>query len=191
MPNRVPVDAAISDARAGKVPDTLQLSATTARHLARFPGAAYREILDFARPKILEKLGIGEKSGKKPKPKPDTPVTIFNGEVSGDRGFVFGSLSLKDIKTVKNAFDVSINDVMLVLVSTALRDYLLAREQLPESALRTGMPVSLRSDDDDEISNRVTQVPVTLATDLADPLARLQAISKDCEDAKQLRARWR
>ena len=179
-----PVDAAISAARAGKVPDTLQLSATTAWHLVRFPGAAYREILDFARPKILEKLGIGEKSEKKPKP--DTPVTIFNGEVSGDRGFVFGSLSLKDIKTVKNAFEVSINDVMLVLVSTALRGYLLAREQLPALALRTGMPVSLRSDDDDEISNRVTQVPVTLATDLADPLARLQAISKDCEEAKQL-----
>lgn len=179
-----PVDASISDAKAGKVPDMLQLSATTALHLVRFPGAAYREMFDIARPMLLEKLRIGKKGQKKPKV--ETPIASFNGEVSSDRGFVFGSLSLKDIKAVKNAFDVSINDVILALVSTGLRNYLLSRGQLPELSLRTGMPVSLRSEDDDEISNHVTQVPVTLATDQEDPIARLQAISEDCEDAKQL-----
>ena len=61
----------------------------------------------------------------------------------------------------------------------------MARDELPRLPLRTGIPVSLRTDDDDEISNRVTQVPVTLATNLADPLARLRAISADCDEAKQ------
>jgi WS/DGAT/MGAT family acyltransferase len=76
--------------------------------------------------------------------------------------------------------------VLLALVSTSLRDYMMAQDELPPLPLRTGIPVSLRTDEDAEISNRVTQVSVTLATDIADPLKRLRAISEDCDQAKQL-----
>jgi WS/DGAT/MGAT family acyltransferase len=177
-----PVNDAIRTASAGEVPDWLRMSATTALHLARFPGAMYRQVFDMFSPRLLEKLGIGETHSR---PRPETPVSRFNGDVGADRGFVFGSLSLSDIKSVRRAFDVSVNDVLLALVATTLRDYLVARDELPRLALRTGIPVSLRTDEDAEISNRVTQVPVTLATNLADPLARLRAISADCEAAKQ------
>jgi diacylglycerol O-acyltransferase len=178
-----PVDISITSARAGEVPDWLRQSATTALHLVRFPGAMYRGVFDLVRPKILEQFSRREDRGR---PKAETPVTCFNGDIGKDRGFVFGSLSLADIKTVRKAFDVSINDVLLALVSTAVRHYLLARDELPQLSLRTGIPISLRSEGDAEISNRVTQASVTLATDVADPVARLQAISVDCEQAKQL-----
>jgi diacylglycerol O-acyltransferase / wax synthase len=177
-----PVDASIADARAGEVPDWLRQSATTALHLVRFPGAMYRNMFDMVRPKIVEQFRRrDDRSG----PRPETPVTCFNGDIGKDRGFVFGSLSLDDIKTVRKAFDVSVNDVLLALVSTALRDYLLSRDELPQLSLRTGIPISLRSAEDDEISNRVTQASVTLATDVADPVARLRTISEECEQAKQ------
>ena len=178
-----PVDASITSARAGEVPNWLRQSTTTALHLAQFPGAMYRGIFDLVSPKVLEKLGLRESHSR---PRPETPISCFNGEVGGDRGFVFGSLSLADIKTIRKAFGVSVNDVLLALVSTSLRNYMLARDELPKLSLRTGIPVSLRSDEDEEISNRVTQTPVTLATNIADPVARLRAISEDCEEAKQL-----
>lgn len=178
-----PVDAAITSARAGEVPHWLRQSAATALHLARFPGAMYRGVFDLVSPKILEMLRLREGRSQ---PRPETPISCFNGDIDSERGFVFGSLPLDDIKTVKNAFDASVNDVLLAVISTALRNYMLARDELPELSLRTGIPVSLRGEEDDEISNRVTQVSVTLATDVADPSARLQAISEDCEQAKQL-----
>jgi WS/DGAT/MGAT family acyltransferase len=177
-----PVDDSIRNARAGEVPDWLRMSAKATLHLARFPGAMYRQLFDMVTPQLLEKLGLKENHKRS---RPDTPVSRFNGEVGVDRGFVFCSLSLSEIKAVRKAFDVSVNDVLLALVSSTLRDYLMARDELPQLSLRTGIPVSLRTDYDDEISNRVTQAPVTLATDLADPVARLKAISADCEEVKQ------
>ena len=45
--------------------------------------------------------------------------------------------------------------------------------------------MSLRTEADDEFSNRVTVTSVTLATDLADPLARLKAIGTDTVRAKE------
>ncbi|MEZ5502383.1 MAG: wax ester/triacylglycerol synthase family O-acyltransferase [Halioglobus sp.] len=178
-----PVDAAISGARAGEVPNWLRRSALATLHLAGFPGAMTRGILDMVGPRLLEPLRRGERRGRD---RPETPVTCFNGAIGSDRGFVFGSLSLDDIKKVRKAFDVSVNDVLLALVSSALRHYLLTRDELPPLALRTGIPISLRTDEDAEISNRVTQVSVTLATDVADPVARLRAISEECAEAKAL-----
>jgi diacylglycerol O-acyltransferase len=178
-----PVDASISGARAGAVPDRWYLSTATALHLAGFPWAAYRGIADLIRPKILEQF---KWQAERSPAKPETPLTCLNGAIGRERGFIFGSLSLDDIKTVRKAFDVSVNDVLLALVSTALRHYLLARGELPQSSLRTGIPISLRSAGDDEISNRVTQASVTLATDVADPVARLRAISADCAEVKQV-----
>ena len=176
-----PVGDSIRNARAGEIPDWLQMSTTTALHLARFPGALSRQVFSMVSPRIMEKLGVKKSSGRR---RSETPVSRFNGDVGADRGFVFGSLSLPDIKSVRKAFDVSVNDVLLALVSTTLRNYLLDRGELPELSLRTGIPISLRTDEDDAISNRVTQASVTLATNLADPVARLKAIHADCEEAK-------
>jgi len=179
-----PVDASIRNARAGEVPDWFRMSTTTARHLARLPGAMSRQVLDLVGPKVMQGVGLGN-SRKKTKKK-ELPVSRFNGNIGGDRGFVFGSLALKDIKTVRKAFDATVNDVLLAVVASTLRNYLLHMGELPELSLRTGVPVSLRTEDDDDISNRVTQVSVSLATDIADPVKRLQTISAECTEAKQL-----
>jgi diacylglycerol O-acyltransferase len=177
------LDSTIHDAQAGEAPDWLLMSATTAAHLARFPGAMSRQVIEMVGPRVMESLGLKKRQRK---PAAPAPVTRFNAEISSDRGFVFGSLPLADIKTVRKAFTVSVNDVLLALVSTSLRNYLVARGELPAQSLRTAIPVSLRTDDDENISNRVTQVPVTLATDLEDPVKRLKAISADCDSGKRV-----
>jgi diacylglycerol O-acyltransferase len=61
------------------------------------------------------------------------------------------------------------------VVAGALRSYLEPRGLLPGEPLVAGVPLALR-DEADERANAITSVAVSLATDVADPIARLVAI---------------
>jgi WS/DGAT/MGAT family acyltransferase len=149
--------------------------------LARLPGEAARNAVDILRPKILEQFVWP----RKPKAeRPIVPTACFNGPISSDRGMTFASLPLAELKTVKAHFGVSLNDVVLAIVSSSVRAYLLEHAELPPDPLRTNIPVSLRVSGDEQLSNKVTNTTVTLATDLEDPAARLQAIHEESEQAK-------
>lgn len=169
------------EARAGEVPDAWQQSLNGFRHLARLPFSAAREVYELVQHEVDRRLsGVGDKAGPK-----SAPPTCFNGDISADRAFAFTSLPITRIKSVKNAFGATVNDVILALVSGSLRQYLSKRGELPAESLRTSIAVSLRTEQDEDFSNRVTVVPVTLATNIADPLERLQAIAEDCRRAKE------
>jgi WS/DGAT/MGAT family acyltransferase len=86
------------------------------------------------------------------------------------------SLSLDDVKTVKNAFDASVNDVVLAIVAGALRRYLEERGELPDRALVAGVPVSTAAEPDRLGGNKVSNMFTALRTDIEDPVERLQAI---------------
>jgi len=175
------VDKAISEARAGKVPSYVESSSTAWRHFARLPGEATRNIVDILRPKILEQFVWSRKPKQE---RPAVPEVSFNGSISSDRAMTFAVLSMTQLKAVKKRFGVSLNDVVLAVVSTAVRNYLQRYSELPSQALRTNIPVSIRSGSDDQFSNKVTNTTVTLATDLDDPMERLQAIHAESEQAK-------
>ncbi len=176
-----PVAPEISQARAGRVPSRWEQSVNVARRYYRLPFRAGREIYNAAAPRVRSRLVRGT-AGRK---KNAAPLAYFNADISPHRDFVFGSLALDDIKAVKNHFDATVNDVILAIVSGSLRDYLLKRDQLPDASLRTSMAVSLRTEGDDQFSNRVTATTVTLATDVADPVERLRAISEESGRAKE------
>jgi WS/DGAT/MGAT family acyltransferase len=158
------------------------MSANTTFHLARLPASVFRGSVDFLRPKLLQKLGLGKTAGPD---KLTAPATSFNGEIGSQRGFVYGALPLAEVKAVKKAFGVSVNDVILGLVGSSMRDYLLAHRELPDASLRTSIMVSLRTEHDDSFSNRVTSTSLTLATDVEDPVARLRAINEESGQVKQ------
>ena len=63
------------------------------------------------------------------------PKTSLNGALVADRSCAFASLSLDDVKTVKNALGVKVNDVVLAVCSAALRSYLEDRGELPSRSL--------------------------------------------------------
>jgi hypothetical protein len=65
-----------------------------------------------------------------------------------------------------------------------MRSYLLRKGALTEKPLRAGVPVSLRKPGDASMSNQVTMLFATLATDLTDPLARLAAIKASVDVGK-------
>jgi WS/DGAT/MGAT family acyltransferase len=175
-----PVDPAISEARAGSTPSPWRQSFNMWRRYMRFPAVASREVIEAVTPLLrdrIRRLGAEHAS-------PPVPVAHFNGPVGRDRVFVFGSLPLPDIKAVKSHFDVTLNDVVMALVGTSLRAYLAERDLLPDDSLRATFAVSLRTDADDEFSNRITTASTTLATDQSDLAARLRAIGEDSERAK-------
>lgn len=71
------------------------------------------------------------------------PRTSLNGTITGHRSLAFTQLDLADVKTVKNAFGVTVNDVVLALCAGALRDFLVARDDLPPDPLMATVPVSV------------------------------------------------
>ena len=63
------------------------------------------------------------------------PVTPFNGPVTQHRRFAFRSVDLDSVKAVKNAFGVSVNDVVMAMCAGALRHWLAAHAALPDAPL--------------------------------------------------------
>lgn len=180
--SRLEPDPAITGAQAGGRPPQWRQSLTTAVHLWGMPLRASREALD-----------AGVKAARKRLTQPNTsrtthdvPVASFNTDISGDRGLAFGSLPLDDIKTVKNHFAVTVNDVLLALVGTSMRRFLQERGEHLDASLRAAIAVSLHGHDDgNPLSNQVTTAAVTLATTTDDLVDRLRAINADTEHAKE------
>ena len=87
------------------------------------------------------------------------------------------TLSLADVKKVKNAFGTTVNDVVLALCAGALRHYFDAQGEQLDGPLVAMVPVSVRTDDQQgAMGNQVSSMLTSLATDIDDPVERLQAI---------------
>ncbi len=113
------------------------------------------------------------------------PRCSFNGTVTGHRSIAYTQLDMAIVKQVKNAFGAKVNDVVLTLVSGALRSYLTGRDELPESSLVASIPVSVHGKSDRPGTNRVTGMFMQLRTDISDPVQRLRTIAADNSVAKE------
>jgi len=117
----------------------------------------------------------------------DAPRTSFNGALSARRSFATASLSLSRALLVKQAANVTLNDVILALVGSALRGYLIRRGELPDRSLIASVPISSDSGRSDRFAgNRVSSLFTTLATDVGDPWQRLLAIHAVTRQAKHV-----
>ena len=73
----------------------------------------------------------------------------------------------------------------LICQNRALRRYLSRLDELPDEPLRAGIAISLRAEGEEDLSNRVTSAPVTLATDRDDPAERIRAIHAASKQVKE------
>lgn len=119
------------------------------------------------------------------------PPTAFNGLIDARRTLATASLSLPRVRAIASAQQVTLNDVVLAVVAGALRRYLATQGGLPARPLLAAMPVSLREAGDAAMNTQATMTQASLATDIADPLARLQAIHAAAGAAKALTRRLR
>ena len=104
------------------------------------------------------------------------PRSILNVPITGSRRFAAQSWPMARLIGVARAGGVTLNDVVLAMCSSALRDYLIELEALPDADLIAMTPVSLRQPGDDGAGNAVATILCNLATTEADPVARLEAV---------------
>jgi len=123
-------------------------------------------------------------SGLKPAPK-----TIFNTSVTNQRSFATLSMPLADLRQLAKHHEATLNDLLMALCSTALRNFLEERGSLPSESLVAAVPVSLREKGDKSMNNQVTVMLVSLATDVDDPIERLRAVRVSSDEFKNFLSR--
>ena len=122
-----------------------------------------------------------------PPPAPFTaPNTSLNGSISPRRTYSFTSVPLDDLKRIKQAYDCKLNDVVLAVCSAALRSYFEEEGEELGASLVASVPVSVRTEDQSgSLGNQVSGMLVSLATDIDDPVERLQTIAANSRGAKE------
>ena len=115
------------------------------------------------------------------------PRTSFNGPISAHRRFAFGSVSLDSVKAIKNELGITVNDVVVALCASAVRDWLLERDELPDDPLVAMVPVSVRTEEQrQDFGNRISMMTVPIPTNEADPRTRLMRTHELLKSAKEL-----
>ena len=153
-----------------------------ARVLVRLPGLVGRT----RRGAAAVKRRRSESAIKAPEPGVDTPLSRINRGFTADRRYARTGLSLEDVKRVKEAAGVTVNDVVLAVVAGALRSYLEARGELPDRPLVASVPVGMEGREAPARAegNRFSRLTTSLATDVADPWTRLRTIAAVTREAK-------
>ncbi|MBC6459387.1 WS/DGAT/MGAT family O-acyltransferase [Actinomadura sp. HBU206391] len=110
-------------------------------------------------------------------PRLTPPRTPFDGPIGARRSFAFGSVPLSDIRRLRRALGVSVNDIVMATCATALRRWLLKRDVLPGQPLVAAVPVSLRRGGPGcDGANRLSAMIAPLPTHIADPAERFAAV---------------
>jgi diacylglycerol O-acyltransferase / wax synthase len=160
--------------------DVLRAPVMAARRFERalqHPEQAARQVRDAVE-------AVGEVGWNFANPAPQVPLNV---EIGSHRCFVWVRSDLDHFKRVKNAVGGTVNDVVLAVVAGALRDWLHGRGIRTEGLeLRAQVPVSIRSQDErGELGNRLAVMRAPLPVYIADPIRRLEAVTRAMSGLKQ------
>jgi diacylglycerol O-acyltransferase / wax synthase len=128
--------------------------------------------------------GVGEIVWALLNPAPASPLNV---EIGPYRRFVGIASRLEDFKLVKDTFGGTVNDVVLSVVTGALRTFLISRGVRTEGLeLRALVPVSVRTRDErGAAGNRIVAIRGPLPVFIADPLERHRYIAKEMAGLKE------
>jgi diacylglycerol O-acyltransferase len=150
----------------GAVPGTAAVAKVSRRIARLIPGVDPGEVLEM--------------------PRTMAPRTVFNGPISGHRRVSLVSLPLADVKTVKNRFGVTVNDVVVAVSAGAVRRWLIEHSELPDRPLTAMIPLSVRTPEQfGTFGNRISMMGVPIPTDEPDPVTRLRRTHDALRSAKE------
>jgi WS/DGAT/MGAT family acyltransferase len=117
----------------------------------------------------------------------NTPRTPWNAPLTPHRRVAFASVSLDEVKEMKNAFGCTVNDIVLATATGALRRYLTEYDTVPEQPLLAACPVSVRTDETEDIesANKVSAMFVSLPTHLDEVEEQIAHIRDATKGAKE------
>ncbi|MFT4035351.1 MAG: wax ester/triacylglycerol synthase family O-acyltransferase [Patulibacter sp.] len=151
-------------------------AATGAVRAVQQPEEAARKARDVAR-------GIGSLAWASLAPAPSSPLNHLAGPHRRYRGV---QTDLTDLRLIKNTFGGSINDVVVTVVTGALRKWLLSRGVRTEGLeLRALVPVSVRGDAQrGEFGNKLAVMQGPLPVYVDDALDRYLIVRQAMDDLK-------
>src|SRR3954453_22134040 len=152
--------------------------------LARRASEAVRNPETTARKAGEAVEGLGEFVGALADPAPDVPL---NQEIGPHRRFVWARSELATFKRIKDTFGGTVNDVVLTVVTGALREWLHGRGVRTEGLeLRALVPVSIRTEDErGNLGNKIAVMRGPLPVYVDDPVRRLRVVSEAMEGLKR------
>ncbi|MBT8241231.1 MAG: wax ester/triacylglycerol synthase family O-acyltransferase [Acidimicrobiia bacterium] len=113
------------------------------------------------------------------------PHTRLNDPITAHRRFAFADVELARIKAIKNAAEVTVNDVVIALCAGAVRRWLDTYHEVPERSLQAMVPISIRSEHKaGAMGNEVSVMIASIGTHLDDPLERLAHAHESMNVAK-------
>jgi WS/DGAT/MGAT family acyltransferase len=141
--------------------DTARAALTDVRSTAARLGGVAEGLLRTARRAVL--------------PAPNSPL---NAPVGRQRRVALARAALEDIKDIRRAHGGTVNDVLLNVVTGALREWLLSRGEpvVAGTSVRALVPISMQ-DDDAVAGNRVSSYLVDLPVGEPNPRVRLTRLS--------------
>jgi WS/DGAT/MGAT family acyltransferase len=172
-------------------PSTTELIARAATDGAVWPLKLAERVVDAAlhpeaaARKLTEALeGIAEVVGAFADPAPDVPL---NQPIGPHRRFVWARSDLATFKRIKDNLGGTVNDVVLAVVTGALREWLHGRGIRTEGLeLRALVPVSIRSEDErGDLGNRIAAMRGPLPVYVEDPVRRLRVVSEQMDGLKR------
>jgi diacylglycerol O-acyltransferase / wax synthase len=115
------------------------------------------------------------------------PPSPLNTRIGPHRRFAWVDSDLGHFKAIKDALGGTINDVVLAVVTGALRDHLLRRGRDPSGLeLKAMVPVSIRAEAErGALGNKVAAIYAPLPVGIADPTERFKTIHDALSDLKQ------
>jgi len=94
-------------------------------------------------------------------------------------------VSLDDVKKIKNHFNCTVNDVLVAVLTGAIRNAVI-EEKIPlDSKFLCAIPVSMRALDDWSLTNKAVTVGIWLPANIEDPVKRLKEIQKRMTQLKK------
>ncbi len=116
----------------------------------------------------------------------DKEATRFNVGVSNHRVVEARKFDFEEVRTIKNGVaGATINDTVLTIIGGAMRKYLEAKGELPETSMVAGCPIDVRDEKEAmDGGNMIGLMNVALRTDIADPLQRLEAVHQEANRSK-------
>jgi WS/DGAT/MGAT family acyltransferase len=172
-------------------PSTADLVARGAVDLAAAPVKLIERAVEAVRHpesaarRIGEALeGVGEVLGAFADPAPNVPL---NQPIGPHRRFTWARSELATFKRIKDSLGGTVNDVVLAVVTGALREWLHGRGIRTEGLeLRALVPVSIRAaDEHGNLGNRIAAMRGPLPVYVEDPVRRLRVVSEEMEGLKR------